>query len=84
MSLCRLCGQDDLTSLIDFGDHPIAHRLPERPDVPESRYNLSLGSCPGCGLIQIENPIPPDELYANYHVLSGWKPTPTTRSSSTG
>ena len=29
--------------------------------------------CEGCGLIQLRDPIPPEELYTAYNWLSSWK-----------
>lgn len=62
--------------LIDFGEHPIAHHFLASPGEPEYRHAVVLGFCDECGLTQLIDPIPPERLYSDYHVLSGWKWSP--------
>lgn len=76
MSACNLCRAQPLEPLIEFGPHPIAHRFVSGPGEEEYTHPLTLGLCERCGLVQLIDPIPPQELYTNYHVLSSWKPTP--------
>lgn len=76
MNQCRLCENQDLTNLINFGEHPIAHRFLETPNQDEYTHKVDLAFCESCGLIQLVNPIPAEELYTNYFCLTSWKPQP--------
>jgi hypothetical protein len=60
--------------MLALGSHPIAHRFLKKPDDNEYTHDLTLLVCDHCGLAQVNDPIPPDELYTNYNWLSSWKP----------
>jgi len=73
---CRLCGNQNLSVLIDLGSQPIAHRLLEQPE-REFTHSLKLHFCDQCGLNQILDPIDPEILYKGYnYCFSSWKPEP--------
>jgi len=55
---------------------PISHRFRSDPKEGEYKHPLSLVFCEECGLVQIPDPIPVEELYTNYHWLSSWKENP--------
>ncbi len=76
MTRCNLCSGKTVETLIEFGSHPIAHRFLETPDDEEYTHPLTLGACTACGLVQLVDPIPAEELYTTYHWLSSWKPNP--------
>jgi 2-polyprenyl-3-methyl-5-hydroxy-6-metoxy-1,4-benzoquinol methylase len=77
MKTCRLCSSENLTEAIDLGSLPIAHRMRKRPDEAEKRYPFRNVLCRNCGLIQIADPIDPEELYRDFNFcFSGWKPQP--------
>lgn len=71
---CHGCRGESFSPVLDFGDQPISHRLLKAPGDAEYVHPLALRRCLACGLIQIEDPIPPDELYSDYNWLSTWKP----------
>ncbi|MEQ1729813.1 MAG: class I SAM-dependent methyltransferase [Vicinamibacterales bacterium] len=71
---CHGCRGDQFSPVLDFGEQPISHRLLNTPDEAEYVHPLALRRCQTCGLIQIEDPIPPAELYSDYNWLSTWKP----------
>lgn len=62
---CRSCGSDAVTSVIEFGETPLADRL--LTDVtlhePEPIVPLTLGFCPDCGLAQIRETVDPEVLF---------------------
>ena len=73
---CRLCGNTNLSVLIDLGNQPIAHRLLDQPE-QEFTHPLKLHFCMECGLSQILDPIDPVILYKGYnYCFSSWKPEP--------
>lgn len=73
MNSCRLCEQKELNPLINFGQHPIAHRFLTTPTQDEYVHPVTICLCGNCGLIQLTDPIPPDLLYKEYFCLSSWK-----------
>ena len=73
---CRLCGNLSLFPLIDFGEHPIAHRFLSDPLEEEYVHSVSTAICERCGLVQLVDPIPAELLYTNYDWLSSWKIQP--------
>lgn len=78
MEKCRCCGSSELKILIDFGIQPVAHNLLKSKE-EEDRYMhpLCLHYCENCGFIQINEPIPPENLYTEYNFcFSGWKHQP--------
>ncbi len=73
---CRACNAAQLSPLIDFGSHPIAHRFLGDSSANEYVHQALLSFCEVCGLMQLSDPIPPEILYGNYTVLSSFKPEP--------
>lgn len=77
MTNCRLCGSTDIAPALDLGSMPIAHRMRTRKDETEKRYPFREVLCRACGLVQIAEPIDPEELYREFnYCFSGWKPQP--------
>ena len=76
MDSCHLCGRHELLPLLDFGEHPIAHRFLTDPLQEEYVHPVIVCFCECCGLIQLRDPIPPDKLYTEYNWLSSWKWNP--------
>ena len=77
MTTCRLCSSKNLGDAIDLGSLPIAHRMRHRRDETEQRYPMRNVLCRDCGLMQIAEPIDPEELYRDFNFcFSGWKPQP--------
>ena len=73
---CRLCGEKKITTLMDMGEHPIAHDYLINQNSKESVYSFIVCFCENCGLIQLTNPISPNLLYTDYVTLSSWKSQP--------
>ena len=73
---CNLCGSKELLALLDFGKQPIAHHFLDDPAQEEYVHSVKLYFCEDCGLIQLDDPISPEKLYSEYHVLSSWKWNP--------
>jgi SAM-dependent methyltransferase len=76
MGSCRMCGHGDLLPLLDFGRHPIAHRLLSNPSDEEYVHGVALVFCESCALVQIADPLPKEALYTHYNWLSSWKWNP--------
>ena len=71
---CRLCGNDDLKVVFDFGDVPLGNNLQSskyKSKIAEA-YPLVLEQCQKCHHFQLNSSVKPDILYAtNYTYLSG-------------
>lgn len=73
MNKCNLCGNSELTPLIDFGNQPIVkHYLTDHAE-DASAWPVKLYFCEHCGLAQLVDSCPPEFLYDNYVTLSSWK-----------
>ncbi len=69
---CRICKSDRLTEILDFGDLTLTGVFPGSLDesVPTGRVRLLL--CRECGLVQLGDTFPPEEMYGdNYGYRSG-------------
>ncbi len=62
---CRSCGSAGLKKVLDLGHTPLADRLLTTEDLekPEPAYPLEVAFCPGCGLLQILETVPPEEIF---------------------
>jgi SAM-dependent methyltransferase len=72
LSRCRVCDRSDLALILDLGRTALANRFltPELAAEYEPIYPLRLARCDGCGLVQIDETIPPDDLFGHYLYLS--------------
>lgn len=75
--VCRLCESSQLSTMFDFGNMPIAHRLVTEKGATESTFPFVMQHCEKCGFMQISDPIPADLLYSSYNYnFSSWKSEP--------
>jgi hypothetical protein len=74
ISVCRGCGGDGLTPVIDLGEVPLSDALVGDPDgVGEQVYPLTVVFCEDCSLVQIRETVPPSVLYgADYPYYSSF------------
>jgi SAM-dependent methyltransferase len=80
---CRVCGSAALTSVIDLGEQYIqgAFFKPGKPEPPMRKIPTSLVRCDptrderACGLLQMEQTLPPEILYSVYWYRSGTNQT---------
>ncbi len=73
ISVCRSCFSSQLTTVLEFGDTPLADGLldAEQLKEPPVRVPLSLLHCSNCGLVQIRQTVEPRVLFsANYPYFS--------------
>ena len=62
MDKCQICCAEQVRVLLDFGSQPLSNRFKADPHDDEFRHPLILGQCQSCGLIQLTNPVPPEEI----------------------
>ena len=62
---CRGCSSGNLVTLHDFGLQPLAGNYPKNPNsvVPAEKYPLDLTQCGACGLLQVVNLPPIEEVF---------------------
>ena len=59
-----------LGQLIDFGLQPLTNRWPISATSAEYQFRLLLGQCGACGVVQLVDPPPPEEIRSHYDWLS--------------
>lgn len=64
---CRLCGDGDLQTLIELGDQCLTGIFPRSREEAITCGPLTLGRCPGCGLVQLLHSYEPAELYGDHY-----------------
>ncbi|RLV48621.1 class I SAM-dependent methyltransferase [Nocardioides mangrovicus] len=71
---CRLCGAEDLRSVVDLGATPPCESflMPGQLDLPETTYPLHLRVCADCLLLQIPALITPAETFTEYAYHSSY------------
>jgi hypothetical protein len=74
---CRNCGSGRLELILDLGSTPPANRFLrlEQLNDPEPTVPLRLVLCEQCGLVQIDETIPPAVLFSDYIYVSGTSDT---------
>lgn len=74
---CRSCGQGNVQTILDMGSTPLANALltADQLGKPEPSFPLRLVFCPACSLVQIDETVPPEQLFAHYLYLSSFSET---------
>ena len=70
MMKCRVCNNDQVKMFIDFGQQPVTSRYLKKEDQPENLYKLSMGQCQICGIVQLIDNIPIEEIIPIYDWIS--------------
>ena len=72
VTACRVCRSARLTEILDFGDLPLTGVFPASPDETVSEGRVRLCLCQDCGLVQLGDTFPAEEMYGdNYGYRSG-------------
>ena len=72
ITACVLCGGGWLETILDMGEMPLPNRLPLPSDPPpDAAYPLRLVLCRSCGLLQLGDAVPPEEMFADYPYATG-------------
>jgi hypothetical protein len=73
MEQCRVCDSRALQPFLDLGSTALANRFlpPDRAGEEEPRFPLRAVLCAGCGLVQIDEQVPPEVLFKDYIYVSG-------------
>ena len=76
-AMCRSCEGPDLRLVLSLGKVALADRLltDQTLSEPEPTYPLTVYFCPGCGLMQISETVPPEVLFCeDYPYYSSFSP----------
>ena len=69
---CRVCGTTDLIEVLNFGDLALTGVFPATREEQISSGEVRLLVCNDCGLVQLGDTFPPEEMYGdNYGYRSG-------------
>ena len=70
---CYICKKNDLTEILDLGNHPpplILLSENELKTKSEPLFPLKLFLCEGCGLVQLDDAVDPELLFRDYSYTS--------------
>ncbi len=70
MNKCRICNEVTVVELLDLGMHPISNRFLADLAAEEDLHPMVIGQCNVCGLVQLINPVPADELLSPYEWIT--------------
>lgn len=69
-SLCKNC-QGGLDPIFSLGAIPLVNHLLKKEEIDfEKKYDLEVGVCPQCLLVQLLSIVPPEELFKEYPYFS--------------
>lgn len=74
---CLACGSNRLTSVLDFGEQPLANSYLElgELDQGEPKFPLGLNLCEQCSHLQLPYAVNPDLMFKDYLYVSGTSQT---------
>jgi SAM-dependent methyltransferase len=69
--MCRICGTE-INEFFSLGEMPLVNSfLKNKEEInKEKKYNLSVGFCPKCYLVQLMKNVPPEDLFVDYIYFS--------------
>ncbi len=70
---CHACGHDDLRTILDLGDQPLANNYHKKEK--QQKYPLKLNLCVNCYHLQLSHTVNPDLMFKNYFYVSGTSKT---------
>src|SRR5258706_1950520 len=71
---CRSCGHRGLELILSLGNTPLANALIDEDKLhhPEPTFPLNLALCSNCSLVQITEPVQPQDLFGRYLYFSSF------------
>lgn len=75
-SICRACNDHELKRFVSLGNIPPVNAFLNPEDITnEKAHPLNMAYCPSCLLAQLEQIVPPEELFSHYLHLSAGSPS---------
>lgn len=74
MDICRACHQKKIEKLIDFGKQPICNRFCRSQEEQQDMYPIILNYCKACGMVQMNDPFPMEELLPRFEWITYSEP----------
>ncbi|MFQ5507258.1 MAG: NarL family transcriptional regulator, partial [Planctomycetota bacterium] len=68
---CRVCGGDELLSVLDLGEQHIGNAFHPEDEPPELVAPLDLVRCADCSMVQLRHSVDSDLMYESYWYRSG-------------
>lgn len=72
---CLACDSQNIVSVLDLGQQPLANSYVKEIDQSENIYPLELAYCKNCSHLQLTHAVDPSELFENYLYVSGTSQT---------
>lgn len=71
---CRACGAELNHTLVDLGNSPLANSYVtmDRKDTVDNRYPLHARVCGDCFLVQVDDVVPPSDIFSDYAYFSSY------------
>lgn len=66
MRCCKSCGNQNIETVFNAGEQPISSRYLKSSNEKEDLFSLELGQCLSCGLVQLMDFVPIQELQPIY------------------
>jgi len=66
MRCCKSCGNKNIETVFNAGEQPISSRYLKSSNEKEDLFSLELGQCLSCGLVQLMDFVPIQELHPIY------------------
>jgi hypothetical protein len=67
---CRVCRAPGIEVTLDLGAQPLCNRFQHGSDGTEHRFPFTLGQCQHCGMMQLIDVVPADELRPRFDWIS--------------
>lgn len=71
---CCSCKSSNMDVLVDLGMHPVSNKFLKKPQDEEKIFNLTLGQCRDCALIQLAECIPVEYVKPIYSWINYLEP----------
>jgi 2-polyprenyl-3-methyl-5-hydroxy-6-metoxy-1,4-benzoquinol methylase len=68
---CLCCENEDLRTVLDLGEQPLANNSHATKDEPENKYPLKLNFCNKCTHLQLKHAVNPDLMFRQYLYVTG-------------
>lgn len=69
MTKCRVCDVQ-IIKFFSLGNMPLVNAFRKKLDTREKKYDLSIGFCPNCYLVQLMEHVSPKEMFEDYVYFS--------------